>query len=98
MNETANPYFLLEMGPLLLTTLIVVLVVVFVLWLALFLLNRVLDFSHDVPSERRWTVARQLTFGFSILCLVALLIIIQSTVYHRSYDLTQVLPTYVQAP
>lgn len=98
MDETANPYALMELAPFLTTVLLFVLVVAFVLWLALFILNRIIDTSRDAPQERRWTLARHLTFGFTLLCLLVMVAIVQYTAFHRPYQPSQVISTHVHTP
>lgn len=97
MDPTAvNPYPLESVAPFLLTVLILVLLTAFVMWLSVFLLNFLIDTSRSGARERSWSTAHQLTFGFTLLCLVAMLSIIQATVFYKPYEPSRLIPPHAQ--
>jgi hypothetical protein len=85
-----NP-FALESWPAFLLTLGTILtLIVFTLWLSAFLLNTFLYTDRESEREHRWTLAKHLTFGGTLLLLAVVLIATQFTLFYEPY----VPPTY----
>jgi len=90
--EAATPFFLQGSTPLVLSLLIVILLGAFVAWLALFVLDLLLDTSRPGLQEYRWGLARHLMLGSVLLVAVLILGTIQYVVYYEPYD--PPLPSY----
>lgn len=85
-----NPFVLESWPAFVLTLFTILLLIVFILWFCAFLLNTFLYTARESEREHRWSLARHLTFGGTLLFFVIVLITAQYTMYYEPY----VPPTY----